>query len=446
MKVGLVMQCSNCGGVIQKDDKFCAHCGSKTEGHGENHSENNLERKCPACSEVVGENDLFCMNCGSPIEKSETQINSSIVATNYSNTNNHIEKEATESINFTEEAKNLFNSTTKSIGKLAGNDESLKLNLRDMFSEVFKHHNKHDSDEVFIAGTRNTTPHISEVSEEWSKPWVFSRVFIALAITFGVLWVLTNVLGNENSIPGMIFIGALTVPISGLIFFFESNAFKNISIFDVMKMFFIGGVFSLISTIILYNFVTFSDEFQFYGIMTIRDAFLVGLIEEIGKAIIVILFINYLKTNKILNGLLVGASIGAGFAVFETAGYILNSGLQSVDSLSAMTDVIVLRGWSSLGGHLVWAAIVGAAVVIAKGERQFEWSNILDKRFLFFFFASVILHCIWDTDITILGSMNLKMILLIIIAWLLVFILMKSGLTQVNKLREAYFLTEKSEA
>ena len=45
------------------------------------------------------------MNCGSPIEKSETQINSSIVATNYSNTNNHIEKEATESINFTEEAK-----------------------------------------------------------------------------------------------------------------------------------------------------------------------------------------------------------------------------------------------------------------------------------------------------------------------------------------------------
>lgn len=213
-----------------------------------------------------------------------------------------------------------------------------------------------------------------------------------------------------------------------------------------MKMFFIGGVFSLISTIILYNFVTFSDEFQYYGIMTIRDAFLVGLIEEIGKAIIVILFINYLKTNKILNGLLVGASIGAGFAVFETAGYILNSGLQSVDSLSAMTDVIVLRGWSSLGGHLVWAAIVGAAVVIAKGERQFEWSNILDKRFLFFFFASVILHCIWDTDITILGSMNLKMILLIIIAWLLVFILMKSGLTQVNKLREAYFLTEKSEA
>ena len=60
---------------------------------------------------------------------------------------------------------------------------------------------------------------------------------LALGITFLALWVLTNVFGNANAIPGMIFIGALLVPISGLIFFFESNAFKNISIFDVMSMF-----------------------------------------------------------------------------------------------------------------------------------------------------------------------------------------------------------------
>lgn len=445
MKVGLIMQCLNCGGVIQEDDQFCAHCGSKNEITKETIPNNNIERKCPSCSDIVGENDRFCMNCGAQIEKEKIQINSSAVETNDSNTNNHIEKEATESINITEEAKNLFNSTTKSIGRLAGNDEILKLNLRDMFSEVFKHHTKDDSDEVFIAGTRNTTPHIDEVSEEWSKPWVFSRVFVALGITFLVLWILTNVFGNDKAVPGMIFIGALTVPITGLIFFFESNAFKNISIFDVMKMFFIGGVFSLLSTMILYNFVTFSEESQYYGVMTIRDAFLVGLVEEMGKAVIVILFVNYLKTNKILNGLLIGAAVGAGFAVFETAGYILEYGLSSYDALGTMTDIIFLRGWSSLGGHLVWAAIVGAAAVIAKGEHQFEWSNIVDKRFLFFFFSSVILHCIWDTDIIILGSMNLKLILLIVLAWLLIFILMKSGLTQVNKLRETYFLEEKSE-
>ena len=198
----------------------------------------------------------------------------------------------------TEEAKHLFNNTTKSIGRLAGNDESLKLNLRDMFSEVFKSHTKDEADDVFIAGTKRTTPHINEVSEEWGRPWVFSRVFLALGITFLALWILTNIFDNANAIPGMIFIGALLVPISGLIFFFESNAFKNISIFDVMRMFFIGGVLSLISTMILYQFVTFSTESQYYGIMTITDAFIVGFVEELGKATVVILFINYLKQIK----------------------------------------------------------------------------------------------------------------------------------------------------
>ena len=51
---------------------------------------------------------------------------------------------------------------------------------------------------------------------------------LALGITFLALWILTNIFGNANAIPGMIFIGALLVPISGLIFFFESNAFKTL--------------------------------------------------------------------------------------------------------------------------------------------------------------------------------------------------------------------------
>ena len=40
---------------------------------------------------------------------------------------------------------------------------------------------------------------------------------------------------NTNAIPGLIFIGALTVPLSGLFFFYESNAFKNISILKLLS-------------------------------------------------------------------------------------------------------------------------------------------------------------------------------------------------------------------
>ena len=79
---------------------------------------------------------------------------------------------------------------------------------------------------------------------------------------------------------------------------------------------------SLISTMILYQFVTFSTESQYYGIMTITDAFIVGFVEEVGKSNCCYFVYQLFKTNKILNGLLIGAAVGAGFAVFESAGYI----------------------------------------------------------------------------------------------------------------------------
>lgn len=343
------------------------------------------------------------------------------------------EKQAKDTIDLKYEAKNLFENTTKTIGRLAGSDEKLKLNLKDMFSEVFKSHSKDESDEIFIAGTSSTTPLLDEVSEEWGKPWVFSRVFLAFAVTFAALWVLSDIFENTLAIPGLIFIGALIVPLTGLFFFFESNAFKNISLFEVLKMFFLGGVLSLISTMILYNFVTFSDEYYLFGSMTILDAGIVGLVEETGKAIIIVYFTNKYKTNKILNGLLIGGAIGAGFAMFESAGYILSYAEMFGDGI---ISVVFTRAWTAIGTHLVWSAIIGAAIVITKENKNFEYNNITDKRFLFFFFSSVVLHGIWDTSFSLFGSFSFKYIVLTIIIWLLVFILMKAGLKQVNILQE----------
>ena len=57
---------------------------------------------------------------------------------------------------------------------------------------------------------------------------IFTRIHITINYFYWLV-VLAKMFGNENSIPGMIFIGALIVPISGVIFFFESNAFRNIS-------------------------------------------------------------------------------------------------------------------------------------------------------------------------------------------------------------------------
>lgn len=431
MGVGNCMKCASCGSHVEKHDKFCISCGQNLENNFIEEPKVENDKVCPNCNTKVESGDKFCMSCGQNLIVNDVTENKETL----NQSTETIEKQSADNVDLKFEAKNLFSNTTKSIGKLAGSEESLNLNLKDMFSEVFKSHSKDESDEVFIAGTKTTTPSLDEVSEEWGKPWVFSRVFLAFAITFAALWILGGVFGNANSIPGLIFIGALTVPLTGLFFFYESNAFKNISLFEVLKMFFIGGVISLISTMILYNFITFSDDYYLYGSMTAVDAGLVGLVEETGKAIIIVYFINKYKTNKILNGLLIGGAIGAGFAVFESAGYILTF---TVNLDATLIDMVFTRAWTAIGSHLVWSAIIGAAIVIAKEDKNFEFSNILDNRFLFFFFSSVILHGIWNSSFSLAGSYTLKYFVLIFIVWLFVFILMKAGLKQVNVLqREA---------
>lgn len=55
---------------------------------------------------------------------------------------------------------------------------------------------------------------------------------------------------------------------------------------------------------------------------------MVGLIEELGKAIIVLTVLRKLGKLSIMTGLLIGACVGAGFAAFESAGYALQPFVQ----------------------------------------------------------------------------------------------------------------------
>ncbi|OWU50572.1 PrsW family intramembrane metalloprotease, partial [Staphylococcus aureus] len=64
----------------------------------------------------------------------------------------HIDFNAQYSQSLEQEIYFVTDRATKSIGRLAGNDESLNLNLKDMLSEVFKPHTKNEADEIFIAG------------------------------------------------------------------------------------------------------------------------------------------------------------------------------------------------------------------------------------------------------------------------------------------------------
>lgn len=315
---------------------------------------------------------------------------------------------------------------TSKINAMAGESGSVDLRLRDLFSGVFKKHTREESEEIFIAGTLKTTPAETDIAVSWPKPWLFSRVLLVLLAAFALLYVCVAQFGNPNAIPGLMFLGALAIPFSVLIFIFETNAPRNISIFEVTKMFFVGGTASLVLTLFLFEIFP-SRELDYIG------ALIVGVVEELGKLLAILIFVKLLNPKYILNGMLIGASIGAGFAVFETAGYAFRYYLMSSGNISALTDILFLRGWSSLGGHVAWAAIIGAGLVMVKGESPLSGQMLFHVKFQTFFFLPVILHAVWDCPL-LAKEFVLKLIALIAIAWIILLVLLNVGLKQIERL------------
>ena len=202
---------------------------------------------CPHCGNPVRETAKFCPSCGQALNNT-----GQAVTTPGSNSENN-------------QIKGFYDSATAKLSHYTGEEGAVKVNIGDLFSEVFKHHTKDEANSIFIAGTKTTTPALADVSDEWAKPWLFSRILLGFLLAFAALLYMADSFDNSNAIPGLIMVGAFAVPFSGLVFFFEANAFKDISLFEIVKVFFIGGIFSLVVTLFLYQFVSFSAANQIFG-------------------------------------------------------------------------------------------------------------------------------------------------------------------------------------
>src|SRR5690625_70362 len=85
---------------------------------------------------------------------------------------------------------------TDKINTWVGEQEKVDLNLKDIFSNVFKKHTKQEAELIFISGTSFTTPKEEDISSTWPKPWLFSRIFITLALTYLFLFIAMDIFQN----------------------------------------------------------------------------------------------------------------------------------------------------------------------------------------------------------------------------------------------------------
>lgn len=317
---------------------------------------------------------------------------------------------------------NLDDSIAKRLGGKE-NESPVEIHLSRMFSEVFQKHSKDEADRLFIVGTRSTTPSLRKVSSRPVKPWFFSRIFFVLAVSFAMLMLLLFLFKSNKAIPGLIFIGSLAVPFSLMMMFFEINVYQNISVLQVLTTFLVGGILSLLVTMTFYLMLPIRTD------VSIESALIVGVVEELAKCVVVILFINSYKLNYIFNGVLIGAAVGAGFSVFESSGYVSQYGLMT----------ILTRSFQAVGTHTIWAAIMGGAIILGKARKKpFTIRNFFtNPKFYVFFLITIILHTFWDWDIpnTGLNVSIMQEILDVVVGWFLIYIMIDAGLREVKTLQ-----------
>lgn len=312
------------------------------------------------------------------------------------------------------------------LNQLASVEKLEGFSLSEMFSEAFTRRTPDELDQHLLVGTAKTTPPLDEVPTGWPKPWLFLRILGFLGVLYLGLFFTVRSFDNPRLLPGLIMMGSLAVPFSVLMLFFELNTPQNVSFRQVLSLFFLGGVASLFVSLVGFSLT----DLSWLGASS------AGIVEEVGKLIAVILVARSARHRFILNGLLFGAAVGAGFAAFESAGYAFYDALLATGSIEHATNLIARRALLSPFAHVAWTALAAGALWRVKGPRPFSPAMLFDPTFLGAFSIPVVLHMIWNSPIP--SPFYVKHLVLGFVGWYVLFGLVQQGLRQVkSEQREA---------
>ncbi|MGH7922823.1 MAG: PrsW family intramembrane metalloprotease, partial [Candidatus Dormibacteraceae bacterium] len=171
------------------------------------------------------------------------------------------------------------------------------------------------------------------------------------------LWVLsiiiTAITQNRNLLPCDIRIGSFMVPVSAVVWNFDHRADTYLPMTRIFYAFVVGGTLGVLGASVLEAYLVPRN-----GLVS---PFVVGLIEEFVKFVALVIVAQRLRRYTTTDGLVLGATVGFGFAALESSGYAFNGLLtQQGLSLPGLVESVILRGVLAPLGHGLWTAVLGA--------------------------------------------------------------------------------------
>lgn len=252
------------------------------------------------------------------------------------------------------------------------------------------------------AAQRHENGIVTVFKTEWRKR--YWRIFLLGIVAYVVVAKVLSATANLHLVPLVLLLASAVVPVVFVMFCWEQNALADMPLGVVAVTFLLGGVVGLTIAAVLEPVLLPQTGTES---ITLPVAILIGLCEETAKVVCVLWFLRDRRMRSELDGLILGAAAGMGFAALESAGYgfvaflrgFINSLATSQSTVLAleagsrqMNYQLVVRMALAIFGHGVWTAIVAAAIWRERRQSTFR----LTPGVLVAFAIAVGLHALWD--------------------------------------------------
>jgi protease PrsW len=245
-------------------------------------------------------------------------------------------------------------------------------------------------------------------ADRWAPPWW--AVFLIGLFLWGAAIAVGRVTHNVIVLPTIVLLGSFLVPVTAVVWYLDHDSSPALSPRRILTAFIIGGVIGVLGASMV--------EYWLVG-LGLLGTFEVGLIEEFVKAVIVVVVALGIRRFHIRDGMVLGATVGFGFAALESSGYALASlfvvqGNTLILSLNSVVFTELVRAVLAPFGHGLWTAILGGVIFAAarRGGLRLTWG--VAGTFL----LVSVLHSAFDSIMGTVGYVVVSVLGLIPFLWL----------------------------